>query len=107
MNYAAGLPSVTNAFFYPHVDAATGAAVPGHAQAAEAGIPTIFRRLFHNPDGYGREGQYDFITYFECASEHVETFMSVHEALRNTSKNPEWRFVREGPLWKGKRLLRW
>jgi hypothetical protein len=96
-----------HAFFYPHVDGATGAAVPGHAQAAEAGIPTIFRRLFHNPDGYGRNGQYDFITYFECAPEHVETFTRIHEALRDTAKNPEWRFVREGPLWRGRRVLRW
>jgi hypothetical protein len=96
-----------HAFFYPHVDGATGAAVPGHALTAEAGIPTIFRRLFHNPDGYGREGQYDFITYFECAHEHVETFTRIHEALGDTAKNPEWRFVREGPLWRGRRVLRW
>jgi hypothetical protein len=96
-----------HAFFYPHVDAATGAAVPGHAQAAEAGIPTIFRRLFHNPDGYEREGQYDFITYFECAPEHIDTFTGIYQALRDPAKNPEWRYAREGPLWKGRRVLRW
>ena len=96
-----------HAFFYPHVDAATGCPVPGHAQAAEAGIATIYRRLFHNPDGYQREGEYDFLTDFECAQEHAATFDEVLRALRDTTKNPEWRYVREGPLWKGRRVLRW
>ena len=96
-----------HAFFYPHVDPTTGCAAPGHARAAEEGIAVLYRRLFHNPDGYERPGEYDFITYFECAPEHVATFDRVHAALRDTSKNPEWRFVTEGPLWKGRRVLRW
>ena len=86
---------------------ATGCPVPGHAQAAEAGIATIYRRLFHNPDGYQRRGEYDFLTYFECDPDHIATFDGVLRALRDTTINPEWRYVREGPLWRGRRVLRW
>jgi len=96
-----------HAFFYPHVDPTTGCPALGHARAAEEGIAVLYRRLFHNPDGYEQPGEYDFITYFECAPEHVATFERVHAALRDTSKNPEWRFVTEGPLWKGRRVLKW
>jgi hypothetical protein len=96
-----------HAYFYPHMDDVTGVAVRGHAQAAEEGIPALFRRLFHNPDGYQRPGEFDFITYFEYDQEHAEIFDRVHRALRDTSQNPEWRYVREGPLWRGRRVLKW
>lgn len=96
-----------HAYFYPHTDVVSGAPVPGHAQAAADGIATIYRRLYHNADGYQRAGEYDFITYFECETAHVATFDHVHRALQDTSKNPEWRFVREGPEWRGRRVLRW
>lgn len=96
-----------HAYFYPHVDASTGCMVRGHAQTAEDAIATVFRRLYHNPDGYGRSGEFDFITYFECEDEHLETFERVHQALRDTARNPEWRYVREGPLWRGRRVLKW
>jgi hypothetical protein len=81
--------------------------VKGHARAAEPGITTIHRRLFYNPDGPGRTGEFDFITYFECADEHVATFDRVCAALRDQQQNPEWRFVEEGPEWRGRRVLRW
>src|SRR6185503_5766390 len=32
-------------YFYPHVDHASGCPVKGHAQAADAGVSTVFRRL--------------------------------------------------------------
>jgi len=54
-----------HSYFYPHHADATGAPVKGHAKAAEAGIKTIFRKLYHNPDGYQRAGEFDFVTYFE------------------------------------------
>jgi hypothetical protein len=94
-------------YFYPHHDAATGGPVKGHAQAAEAGIKTIFRKLYHNPDGYQRAGEFDFVTYFECADEHVPVFDEICRGLRDTSQNPEWKYVVEGPEWRGKRVLRW
>ena len=95
-----------HAFFYPHVDQATGCPVNGHARTAQAGS-TLFRRLYRNPDGYDRSGEFDFVTYFECEDEHVETFESLCAALRDTRNNPEWRFVNEGPLWRGRRVQRW
>jgi hypothetical protein len=96
-----------HAYFYPHTDAATGRQVPGHAVAAEAGISTIYRRLYYNPDGPGRPGEFDFVTYFECADEHLLSFEQVCSRLRDVEQNPEWRFVIEGPEWRGKRVPRW
>ncbi len=96
-----------HAYFYPHTDPATGGRVKGHARAAEAGITTIHRRLYYNPDGPGRPDEFDFISYFECADQHVETFDQVCRALRDDRQNPEWRFVIEGPEWRGKRVLKW
>jgi hypothetical protein len=96
-----------HAYFYPHADAATGACVKGHARSAEPGIATIFRRLYYNPDGAGRPGEFDFITYFECGDEHLPTFDAICGALRDERQNPEWRYVVEGPEWRGRRVLRW
>jgi hypothetical protein len=45
--------------------------------------------------------------YFECAEDNVETFHRVCAALRDTRKNPEWAFVREGPMWGGRRVAAW
>lgn len=94
-------------YFYPHGDLASGTRVKGHARAAEAGISTIYRRLYHNPDGYHREGEWDFVTYFECADEHLPVFDQICRALRDEHQNPEWRYVIEGPEWRGRRVLRW
>jgi hypothetical protein len=94
-------------YFYPHADGPTGSRVKGHARTAEPGISTIFRRLFYNPDGPGRADEFDFITYFECADEHLGTFDQICRALRDERQNPEWRFVVEGPEWRGKRVLKW
>jgi len=93
-------------YFYPHADT-SGARVKGHARAAEAGISTIYRKLYYNPDGHGRDGEWDFITYFECADEHLATFDQICQALRDVRQNPEWRYVTEGQEWRGKRVLRW
>jgi hypothetical protein len=100
-------PLERHAFFYPHVDRTTGCPVAGHARAAENGIPLLHRRLYHNPNGYQRLGEYDFITYFECADEGLTVFDQVCESLRDPLRNPEWRFVEEGPVWRGRRVLRW
>ena len=94
-------------YLYPHMDPETLETVPGHAQVAEAGISTIFRRLYYNPDGHSRDGEFDFITYFECADAHLPVFDEVCRGLRDVTKNPEWRFVIEGQEWRGRRVLRW
>jgi hypothetical protein len=93
-------------YFYPHADG-MGARVKGHARAAEAGIATVYRKLYYNPDGHGREGEWDCVTYFECADEHLDTFDRICASLRDVRQNPEWHFVTEGPEWRGRRVLRW
>jgi hypothetical protein len=92
-------------YFYPHADAA--GRVKGHARAAEGGINTVYRKLYYNPDGHGRDNEWDFVTYFECADEHLETFDGICRSLRDIRQNPEWQYVTEGPEWRGKRVLRW
>jgi len=91
-------------FFLPRYDAQERLVAKGHALAAAAGIPYIVRRNVHAPDGYGREGSYDFVPYFEFAEEHVPLFRAVMAALRDTAQNPEWTYVREGPEWWGRRV---
>ena len=94
-------------YFYPHHKEGTGAPVHGHARSAEPGIKTIFRKLYHNPDGYQREGEFDFLTYFESTDENLPVFDQICLALRDQRQNPEWKYVVEGPEWRGKRVLRW
>ncbi len=93
-------------YFYPHTTQ-HGHKVKGHALAAEEGVSTIFRRLYHNPDGYQRDGEYDFVTYFECGDDHLPVYDRITAALRDEAQNPEWRYVTEGPEWRGRRVLRW
>ena len=47
------------------------------------------------------------MTYFECADADVPTFHQVCAALRDVARNPEWKFVREGPMWHGRRVAEW
>ena len=96
-----------HAYFYPHNGQPGGQTVSGHARAAEAGIVAVFRRLYHNPDGYQRPNEFDFITYFECTDENIQVFDHICAALRDRRMNPEWKYVVEGPQWRGRRVLRW
>ncbi len=96
-----------HSYFYPHVDHASATPVKGHALAAEQGIPSLFRRVYHNPDGYERPGEFDFVSYFECDDESLPVFDQVMTSLRDFHQNPEWRYVEEGPIWRGRRVLRW
>ena len=94
-------------FFYPHHDAKSGQHVHGHAALGRDAAPKIYRRLYHNPLGPGRPDEWDFVTYFECEDHHMALFDSTLESMRDVTKNPEWRFVEEGPMWRGRRVLRW
>ncbi len=96
-----------HSYFYPHVDHASASPVKGHALAAEKGIGSLFRRVYHNPDGYQRANEFDFLTYFECDDEALPVFEQVMTSLRDFHQNPEWRYVEEGPIWRGRRVLRW
>jgi hypothetical protein len=91
-------------YFLPRYDDAGRMTSEGHALAAEEGIACLLRRTYRHPVEPAPEGTYDFITYFECADADVPTFQKVCAALRDVARNPEWRFVREGPTWQGRRV---
>ena len=91
-------------FFLPRYDENENMVVKGHTLASAAGVPSINRRLVHAPEGYGLEGNYDFVGYFEFAEADAPVFRQVMAALRDTEQNPEWKYVREGPEWWGRRV---
>jgi hypothetical protein len=94
-------------YFLPRYDDAGRMLSEGHALATEAGIAHLLRRTYRHPDSPAGEGAYDFLTYFECDDAHVPLFHQVCAALRDVERNPEWRFVREGPTWHGRRAPSW
>ncbi len=100
-------PMERHQYFYPHHDRRSGCPVAGHAELGRSAAPKIFRRVFYNPNGEGRDGEWDFIAYFECADEDLALFDETLAAMRDTTRNPEWQFVEEGPIWRGRRSLRW
>ena len=91
-------------FFLPRYDENEEMVVKGHALASAMGVPGINRRLVHAPDGYGLEGSYDFVGYFEFAEADAPVFREVMAGLRDTAQNPEWKYVQEGPEWWGRRV---
>jgi hypothetical protein len=91
-------------FFLPRFDADENMTAKGHSLAAAAGISCITRRLMHAANGYGQEGSYDFVGYFESDEEHAPVFEEVIAGLRDPVQNPEWNYVREGPECWGRRI---
>ena len=94
-------------FFLPTYDDQGRMRTEGHALVTEAGIPCLLRRTYRSAEQPAPEGAYDFLTYFECADRDVPTFHQVCAGLRDVARNPEWRFVREGPTWHGRRVASW
>jgi hypothetical protein len=94
-------------YFLPTYDARGGRTSEGHALAAEAGIECLLRRTYRAATEPAPNGEYDFVTYFECADRDVPVFHRVCASLRDVARNPEWRFVREGPMWHGRRVVSW
>ncbi len=94
-------------YFLPHYDDDGRLRAEGHALVAEDGIPCIVRRTYHAPAQPAPAGAYDFVTYFECADADLPVFEKVCAGLRDVTRNPEWRFVREGPTWQGRRVATW
>jgi hypothetical protein len=90
-------------YFLPRYDNDGRVKSEGHALAAAAGIPCLLRRTYKSTTEPAPEGAYDFVTYFEGADADVPTFHQVCANLRNVARNPEWKFVREGPMWQGRR----
>ena len=91
-------------FFLPRYDGEENILCKGHSLAAASGISCITRRLMHSPGGYGQNCSYDFVGYFEFDEEHTSVFVEVMAALRDVDQNPEWKYVREGPEWWGRRI---
>ena len=91
-------------FFLPRYDENENMVVKGHALASAMGVPAINRRLVHAPEGYGMQGNYDFVGYFEFAEANAAVFREVMAGLRDTVQNPEWKYVLEGPEWWGRRV---
>jgi hypothetical protein len=94
-------------YFLPRYDDSGSMLAEGHALAAAGGIECLMRRFYYHPAPPAPAGTYDFLTYFECADEDVPTFHRVCAALRDVARNPEWKFVREGPTWSGRRVATW
>jgi hypothetical protein len=94
-------------YLLPRHDDAGRRVSRGHALASAAGVSSLMRRTYKSPVEPAPAGAYDFLTYFECADDGVATFHAVCAALRDVADNPEWAFVREGPLWHGRRVATW
>lgn len=94
-------------YFLPRYDDTGHMVNEGHALASAAGISCLLRRTYRSAAEPAPAGDYDFVTYFECADTDVPTFHEVCAALRDVARNPEWRFVREGPTWHGRRAPSW
>ena len=94
-------------YFLPRYDDDGRMKAEGHALATEAGIAVLLRRTYRGETQPPPAGQYDFLTYFECADPAVPVFHQVCAALRDVARNPEWKFVREGPVWHGRRVATW
>jgi hypothetical protein len=94
-------------YFLPRFDESGRMLNEGHALAAAAGIGCLLRRTYKNVAEPAPVGEYDFVSYFECADEDVAAFHSVCDALRDVTRNPEWAYVSEGPTWHGRRVATW
>ncbi|HEX6526130.1 MAG TPA: hypothetical protein VF070_39885 [Streptosporangiaceae bacterium] len=94
-------------YFLPRYDDAGIMRNQGHALAAAAGISCLLRRTYKSIAEPAPAGDFDFVSYFECADADVPVFRDVCDALRDVTRNPEWAFVREGPTWHGRRTATW
>ena len=94
-------------YFLPRYDEDGRMLNQGHALAAADGIACLMRRTYKSQTEPAPAGVYDFLTYFECTDADLRTFHSVRASLRDITKNPEWKFVREGPTWHGRRVATW
>ena len=94
-------------YFLPRYDEKGRMVAEGHALASAAGISCIYRRSYHALAQPAPQDAYDFVTYFECADTDIPVFDQVCANLRDVNRNPEWKFVREGPTWHGRRVPTW
>src|SRR5262249_18531857 len=89
-------------YFLPRYDDSGRLVSEGHALAAAPGIACLLRRTYKHVEEPAPAGAYDFLNYFECTDAETPAFHAVCAALRDVARNPEWRFVREGPTPDGR-----
>jgi hypothetical protein len=94
-------------YFLPRYDDSGNMSNEGHALVCEPGISCVMRRAYKQEQEPAPTGVYDFINYFECADADLPTFSAICAGLRDVQRNPEWRFVLEGPTWQGRRVATW
>ena len=76
-------------YFLPRYDEQGRMVSEGHALATAAGIPRLLRRTYKSVTEPAAEGDYDFVSYFECNDESIPTFHQVCAALRDVACNPD------------------
>lgn len=91
-------------YFLPRYADSGEMASEGHALVGEPGISCVLRRTYRQEREPAAAGAYDFINYFECADADMPAFESVCAGLRDVTRNPEWRYVVEGPVLRGRRV---
>jgi hypothetical protein len=71
----------------------------GHAAIGVDYVDRIHRKLYHTR--YAVETRdHDFITYFEFDRKYTDDFKRLLAGLRDTERNPEWKYVdREYEIW--------
>lgn len=94
-------------YFLPRFDDDGKMISEGHVLVTAPGIECLLRRTYKSEAVPAPQGGYDFLTYFECSDTDLDIFRSICAALRDTRKNPEWKFVSEGPTWHGRRVATW
>jgi chlorite dismutase len=72
----------------------------GHNEVGFMYINKIFRKLYHSRY---IDSQQDFMTEFEYSDNDVDTFKALLSGLQDIKKNKEWEFVKEFPIFWGKR----
>ncbi|HEX5100419.1 MAG TPA: chlorite dismutase [Polyangiaceae bacterium] len=76
-----------------------GAGRPGHVNVGSPFARVILRRLYHCRPVVAGSG-WDLLTYFEFLPERRGEFLELLAGLRDTERNPEWRYVeRESEVW--------
>ncbi|CAI2719503.1 chlorite dismutase family protein [Nitrospina watsonii] len=88
------------AYFFQHPDR-FGKEQRGHNAIGFRYIDKIYRKLYQSRFIGGGA---DFITYFEYADADRDAFDSLLSGLRDTTLNPEWKFVEEAPIVYGTRV---
>ena len=77
----------------------TKGAQPGHTAIGLAYVDRVYRKLYHSRYTFPLV-PYDFLTYFEFHQVYKNDFQMLLHELRDTTRNPEWRYTElEYEIW--------